>query len=95
MGCGENRPTVGLKRCTVRVVFDIFDVGRTRVEAVPHVLLRKLREGARLKAEVLHDLVNAFDSTCYQLSGVADCWDRKHTAYGFEHVVSECRTSVR
>jgi hypothetical protein len=76
----KHRPFIGLQRRAVRVVLDVWNVRRPLVEAVRHVLLRELRERARLEAKVLHDLVNPLDLA---------------RPDGLEHVVCKCRASVR
>lgn len=61
MRSGKDRPFVGLERCAVRIVLDVFDIRSPLVEAVLHIVLRELRESARLEAKVFHDLVDALD----------------------------------
>lgn len=63
VGSGEDRPLIGFKRRTIRIVLDIWDIWCPRIEAVLHILLRELRECACLETKVLHDLVNALDLT--------------------------------
>jgi hypothetical protein len=60
----KDRPAVRFKRGTVRVVLDVSDIRCPWIEALRHIFLRELREGASFEAEIFHDFVDAPDLSC-------------------------------